>query len=110
MHDTLLEILTDPAGSGPLTLAAARRDQGGAVVEGELLSRNGTTYAITDYVPRLSVGSDPEQTQTRRSFAFKWKQQHSYGSEGMVEQSRRWIATRYGFSSIGEMTNYLSRR
>jgi len=52
-----------------------------------------------------------DQLQTRDSFGFKWRQEHSYGSEAQREVSRQWLIQRYGFADEADMTRYfVSRR
>lgn len=110
MREALLDILVDPLDSQPLTLIDARYDEGGDIVDGALQTTAGSRYDITEHIPRFVATRDASQRQVERSFAFKWQQQHTYTSRGMVERSRAWLVARYGFSSADDMCCYMSSR
>ena len=110
MRKALLDILADPVQRQPLTLVDARYDDAGDIVEGALESREGPRYEIDEHIPRFVTTEDASQRQVERSFAFKWQQQHTYTSPGMIERSREWLVARYGFASADEMCRYMSSR
>ncbi len=108
MRDALLDILADPLQHRPLALMSARRDGGGDIVEGTLESDAGGHYDITSHIPRFVASGEMAQRQVERSFAFKWQQQDTYRSAGMVEQSREWLISSYGYRSADDMSRYMS--
>ena len=110
MREALLEILADPLQHRPLALMSAHRDAAGDIVDGTLESGAGARYDITSHIPRFVANGETAQGQVERSFAFKWQQQHTYRSAGMVEQSREWLVSRYGFRSADDMCRYMSER
>lgn len=110
MREALLGILVDPVQHQPLTLVDPDRDEAGDIVEGALESRSGVRYGITAHIPRFVTTDDAAQRQVERSFAYKWRQEHTYSSPEMVEQSRQWLVTRYGFGSADEMCRYMASK
>ena len=110
MREALLEILADPVEHERLTLIDPRRDPAGDVVDGALESRSGVRYGITAHIPRFVRTEDAAQQQVERSFAYKWSQQHTYNSPDMLERSRQWLVTRYGFASADEMCRYMGEK
>jgi len=110
MHDALIEVLADPVGGNTLALAQEERDETGEIVSGRLQGGQDRSYAIAGAIPRFVLTSDPYQRQTERSFAFKWDQQHTYRSPGMLQRSQQWLVARYGFASADDLANYLAGR
>lgn len=108
MRDDLLPLLADPVDGTALTLLDAARDAAGNVVTGRLQGGGGRTFEILAGIPRFVMTEDEGQRQTQKSFGFKWEQQQSYGSPGMLDESRAWLVSRYGFSSAGEMADYMA--
>ena len=84
MRKALLDILVDPIDRRPLTLIDPCDDTAGEIVSGGLRSAAGRRYEIHEEIPRFVVTEDASQLQVERSFAFKWQQQHTYTSPGMV--------------------------
>jgi SAM-dependent methyltransferase len=109
MRELLLELLADPVDGSPLELAdAVSRD--GEIESATLLGGGGRAYAVMRGIPRLVVGADPDQEQTRTSFAYKWSQRDSFGSEGMRRELHGWLFERYGFADAAAMRRYFGSR
>jgi len=109
MRDALLDILVDPTDGASLTATRIERE-GGEIVSGALSTKTGRSFAITRGIPRFVERTDEGQAQVEGSFAFKWHQQHSYSSPGMMDESRKWLVARYGFDSAPAMAKYFSAR
>src|SRR5581483_2650180 len=110
MRDALLELLVDPVDRTAVHLTNIERDASGEIVEGRLAGSRGRGFDITRYIPRFVTTTDAGQRQTEQSFAFKWQQQHTYGSPGMLERSRQWLVARYGFESADDMRRFMASR
>ena len=79
MRERLLDVLVDPLNGEPLTLAGARCDGSGEIVDGKLESRSGNSYAIADCIPRFvrtadegrgAVGRQRDARTVRKGFFF----------------------------------------
>jgi arsenite methyltransferase len=110
MREAMLDILVDPIERTPLRLRVASTESNGEVLEGELESGTGRRYPISRAIPRFVLTQDADQAQTRRSFAFKWRQRHTYDSPAVVSRSRGWLVERYGFESVDAMRRYFGSR
>lgn len=109
MRDELLPLLADPADRSPLSLSDEQRDAGGDIISGTLRGGSGRAFGIVRAIPRFVMTEDAGQQQTQESFGYKWAQQQSYGSEGMLSRSREWLVSRYGFDSAEAMSAYMAR-
>ncbi len=109
MHRSLLPLLVDPEDRQPLRLEADLTGSADEVLTGRLVNAR-TCYAIRNGIPRFVLTDDPDQRQTEASFGFKWQQRDTYGAPGMMDVSRRWLVSRYGFESADAMRRYMAER
>lgn len=110
MRDTLLRWLVDPADGRSLTLESPSIDPArpGDIAAGRLKSESGRAYPIDNGIPRFVRRDDAGQRQVEESFGYKWAQQHSYQSEGMLNQGRAWLVSRYGFQTAEDFAAHMS--
>lgn len=64
--------------------------------EGETRAFFGRPLTFDRGVLRDSAMLDPDQSQTRDTFAFKWKKRETYRSDAMQAATRAWLHERYG--------------
>ena len=103
MRRTLLELLVDPIQRRPLVLEAG--EGVGDVTDGILRASDGSTYPISEGLPRFVVTQDEGQLQTLDAFSFKWGRQESYGwmrRTGSSAPYESWLCQKYGFKSDEE--------
>ena len=105
MRRRLLEILADPVSGAPLELEANNAPDDD-VEAGALTSTDGASYEIRGGIPRFVLTDDPGQRQTEASFAFKWEQRATYGSDAVLAATRRWLLERYAFTTVDEMRSF----
>ena len=110
MHASLLEFLVAPNSKAPLRIESNSASSGDELIEGRLRSDDGTSYPVTDGIPRFVNGQDPGQTQIRESFGFKWGQRDSYESAEFQEDYHEWLRSKYGFGSDDEMRAFFGSK
>jgi arsenite methyltransferase len=110
MHRALLDILVDPLSKSPLQVEVQRYGAGGVILEGTLHSPEGSSYAITNGIPRFVLAGDSGQRQTGDSFGFKWQQRDTYSSAQVRAVNQRWLVQRYGFEDVDEMRDFFGSR
>ena len=108
MRPSLLPLLVDPYGRGPLELEPAELD-GDEVVEGTLRSPE-RVYRIARGIPRLGATDDEHQDATGETFGFKWERRDSYESPAMLETVLAWILERYGFHGADDLRAWFGSR
>src|SRR2546428_2146841 len=108
MRESLLDILADPVGFGPLRLERAD-ERAGEIVSGILVGESGS-FPIRDAIPRFVQTQDEGQLQTESSFGYKWTKRDSFGSAGMQDELHTWFIRRYGFASAQEMRAFFAKR
>lgn len=109
MKRSLLNLLVDPVGHGPLRLEQADAD-GDTIHSGTLCAVDGATYPIRSGIPRFVVTGDVGQLQTSDAFGFKWQKRDSYDSPGMKASSIDWLVAKYGFVSHADWARYYASR
>lgn len=108
MDVKLLDIIADPKTGARLTLA---EPPGSAtVVESGELSAGGNSYSVVDGIPRFVFTEDQGQCQTQESFGFKWQQLSTFDSVASLDNMRRWLVEKYGFTDADDMRHYFSSR
>ena len=109
MKDTLLALLIDPVGRGPLQLEAAER-AGDEIVSGRLRAAGGAAYAIAAAIPRFVLTDDPGQQRTSAAFGYKWRRRDTYDSPAVKASSSAWMSAKYGFDSLAAWARYYDSR
>lgn len=111
MDIALLDRLVDPVNHVPLRLDPGENGRAtGEVHKGTLRSSEDRSYPVRGGIPRFVNSSDERQLQTTRSFAYKWKQQHTYDSNALLNQHRRWVVEKYGFGNEKTMRDFFASR
>jgi SAM-dependent methyltransferase len=110
MHKSLLNMLVDPITKTPLQVRVCERGVAGSMVTGTLHSPQGTSYAITQGIPRFVLTEDHDQKQTEQSFSYKWHQQNTYDSPQRHATARQWLLQRYGFAHLEDMRRFFGTR
>ena len=100
MRRQLLDKLADPIAHKPL------RIEGTDKLRGE----DGATYPIMGGIPRFVLTEDAGQTQTSKTFGFKWKKRDTYDSPAAKQAAATWYLEKYNFASLDEWAaNFDSR-
>ncbi len=99
MRRGLLDLLADPLDMSRLELDATAEGDG-QVLEGELRSGSGTSYPITNGIPRFFTTQDAGQLQTMRAFGYKWSKESTYQSSAVKGNYAAWLFDKYGFESV----------
>ena len=110
MHRSLIDILVDPVTKRPLFVDVYQHGTDGEILEGMLHSLEGKSYVITSGIPRFVATEDEGQKQTEKSFAYKWRQCHTYNSRPFRLTAQQWIVHRYGFKDPEEMSSYFDSK
>lgn len=63
--------------------------------EGDCVPLAGQDYVLADGVLRQRSLLSDDQDQVRRTFGFKWKQQHTYETPTFQEFTREWMRKKY---------------
>jgi len=108
---TLLTLLCDPNGGGPLRLVDAQPPDSDDVERGTLVGDDLSRYAIEAGVPELL---DPTlfergQRETVDSFSWKWDRAPHY-REATLPHYKRWYLERYGFDDEAALGRFLSTK
>jgi arsenite methyltransferase len=106
MHDVLLAILVDPLTREPLELDPLTAISSGQIGQGKLRNRSGREFAIRNGIPRLVAPTEANQSQTARSFGYKWSRRHSWDSTRVGASAQPWLVKRYGFGDVAEMRRF----
>jgi len=110
MKRALLDLLVDPIDLGRLDLAV-RSSADGDIIEGDLSSQSGRTYAVSRGIPRFLTTEDPGQLQTMSAFGYKWRNDTSYGwarKTGDQGLYASWLSEKYGFASASEWCRHFA--
>lgn len=109
MKTELVRLLADPTKHQPLKLNVTEQI-GEDIFEGYLESLDGSTYRITQGIPRFVRDIDSAQQQTSDAFGFKWKRRDSYDSPEMKRFTADWLVAKYGFESLSAWASYFDSR
>ena len=63
--------------------------------EGARITTQGATLVWANGLLRDEHCADAGQTQTRATFAYKWRREDTYGSSAMQDMSKAWLEARY---------------
>lgn len=106
MHESLLELLTDPQDGGRLTITEGTPSLDGRLEEGQIGGPSGTRYPVSNGIPRFVGVTQDSRTQVADAFGFKWAQRASYASDSFGRWYRSWLMARYGFSDDRTMAAF----
>lgn len=109
MRPSLAEILVDPESKGPLSINEEETTSDD-LVTGTLETSDGRRYPVIDSIPRFVLTDDHGQMQTGDSFSYKWRNEESFGSEGMQRDIYAWLLARYGFESADAMRSFFGSK
>ncbi len=106
MRNTLLELLADPGDGSALILTKGTASGDGWIEDGQLGGASGSTYRVSNGIPRFVGAADEAETQVAESFGFKWAQRETYASATFQQWYRSWLMTRYGFADEQAMASF----
>lgn len=67
-----------------------------SVDEGTKTSLKGHSFVMRDGILRSETLTSSSQTQTEKTFGFKWHQRDTFESEASLKAMREWLIERYG--------------
>lgn len=105
MRKSLLDVLVDPVSRSPLALSASE-SKDGDITEGTLRSPEGSSYTISNGIPRFVLTDDSGQKQTEESFGYKWQKRDAWYSPEVQAACEPWFVKRHGFESAEEMRRF----
>src|ERR1700720_4164539 len=110
MHPELLDILVAPSTGAALAMEGEL--EGSEVLSGELVSRDGSRFAIREGVPRMVPARESSVTiddgATQRSFGAKWDQYGEDDKDQLADFQYRWFDERFGFDGESALASFLA--